>query len=170
MEIRPALVPEAAALAELAGRLFRSTYADQVPLRDMEAYIASAFTPGVQAGEIAAPDGTVLVAAEAGGFRAYAQLRTAPPPLAGADPGALEIARFYLDPALHGTGFASSLLAACLAWGRGRGQRNAWLQVWEENRRAIAFYAREGFADAGQTSFQVGSILYRDRVMTRTLM
>jgi hypothetical protein len=33
------------------------------------------------------------------------------------------------------------------------------------NKRAIAFYQKVGFVDAGQTTFQVGNILYRDRVM-----
>jgi GNAT superfamily N-acetyltransferase len=169
MEIRPALPSEASALAELAAMLFRSTYADQVPRQDMESYIASAFTPEAQTEEIGAPGATVLVAAGGSGLVAYAQLRTAPPPLARADPNALEIARFYLEPGLHGTGFAATLLGACLAWGRERGQEQAWLQVWEQNPRAIAFYVREGFSDVGQTSFQVGSLVYRDRVMTRTL-
>ena len=167
MEIRSALPSEAPALAELAARLFRSTYADQVPLHDMETYIASAFTEAAQVRDIAAEGATVLVAAEGTDLVAYAQLRTAAPPLAGADPMAMEIARFYLDPRLHGTGFASTLMAACLDWARRRGQTNVWLQVWEVNRRALGFYAKEGFADAGQTTFQVGNILYRDRVLVR---
>ena len=169
MEIRPALSSEAAALAELAARLFRTTYAEQIPRCDMEAHIAAAFTAETQAAEIGAPGGTVMVAAEGPRLAAYAQLLTAPPPLARADPEAMHIARFYLDSPLQGTGFAGTLMGACLDWARSQGKRNVWLQVWEVNSRAIAFYVKEGFVDAGQTSFQVGSILYRDRVMTRTL-
>jgi len=37
------------------------------------------------------------------------------------------------------------------------------------NHRAIAFYVKEGFKDVGQTTFQVGSLQYRDRVLTLTL-
>jgi GNAT superfamily N-acetyltransferase len=169
MEVRPALSSEAAALAELAARLFRTTYAEQIPRFDMEAHIAAVFTAEAQAAEIGAPGGTVLVGAEGPRLLAYAQLCTAPPPLAHADPEALHIARFYLDSPLRGTGFASTLMGACLDWARGQGKRNVWLQVWEVNARAIAFYVKEGFADAGQTSFQVGNSLYRDRVMVRTL-
>jgi hypothetical protein len=94
MEIRPALRSEAPALAALAARLFRSTYADQVPLPDLEAYIASACTTEAQAGEIDAPGAAVLVAVDGSALAAFAQLRTGPAPLAGADPEALEIARF----------------------------------------------------------------------------
>ncbi|MDR3669443.1 MAG: GNAT family N-acetyltransferase [Holophaga sp.] len=169
MEIRPALPSDAPALAELGGRLFRNAYADQIPLRDMEAYVATTFTAEAQTAEIGAPGAAVLVAAEGADLVAYAQLRTAPPPMAWNDPDTLEIARFYLEPRLHGTGFASSLMGACLDWARQRGQGNAWLQVWEINRRAIAFYVKEGFRDAGQTTFQVGNILYRDRVLLRAV-
>jgi GNAT superfamily N-acetyltransferase len=169
MEIRPALLSEAPALAELAARLFRTTYADQIPLHDMETYIASTFTAEGQVRAIAAEGAAVLVAAEGADLMAYAQLRTGPPPLARADSGALEIARFYLDPLLHGTGFSSTLMAACLDWARQRGQELVWLQVWEVNRRALGFYAKEGFKDAGQATFQVGNILYRDRVLMRRL-
>jgi GNAT superfamily N-acetyltransferase len=165
MDIRPATLPEAPALASLGARLFRTAYTGQVPLQDIEAYVANAFTPEAQAREIAGDGAAVLVGEEDGALEAYAQLRTSAPPLAHADPGSLEIARFYLDPALQGSGFATTLMDACLAWGRERGKRNAWLQVWELNKRAIAFYQKVGFVDAGQTTFQVGNILYRDRVM-----
>ncbi|GEM_PF-1873417 len=50
-----------------------------------------------------------------------------------------------------------------------RGQTSIWLQAWEVNHRAIAFYVKEGFKDVGQTTFQVGSLQYRDRVLTLTL-
>ena len=169
MDVRTALPSEATELAALGARLFRSTYTGQVPVLDMDIHVAAAFTPAAQAREIGDPGGAVLVGEEAGALMAYAQLRTSAPPLANADPDSLEIARFYLDPSLHGTGFAGTLMAACLDWARGRGKRTAWLQVWELNKRAIAFYQKEGFADRGQTTFQVGNILYRDRVMTRSL-
>jgi ribosomal protein S18 acetylase RimI-like enzyme len=169
MEIRTAHPSEAAAVAELAARLFRWTYADQVPLPDTEAYIRSALTAEALAAEMAESGAAVLVGAEGPDLAAYAQLRTSAPPLARADPESLEIARFYLDPLLQGTGFASTLMAACLGWGRERQRPGVWLQVWELNQRAIAFYLKEGFADVGQTTFQVGNILYRDRVMVRSL-
>ena len=167
MDIRPALPSEAAVLAALGARLFRSTYADQVPMQDIESYVAGAFTPEAQGREIAADNGAVLLGELDGEPRAYALLRTSAPPLANADPDSLEIARFYLDPPLHGTGRAGTLMDACLDWARARGKHNAWLQVWELNKRAIAFYQKQGFTDMGQTTFQVGNILYRDRVMTR---
>jgi len=169
MEIRLALPCEAPALAALGARLFRATYGEQVPQADIEQYVAANFTAEAQAREIAGAGAAVLVAADASGLMAYAQLRSSTPPLAGAEPGALEIARFYLDSRLHGKGLAGALMAACLDWARGQGKTRAWLQVWELNPRAMAFYAKQGFADGGQTSFQLGGMVYVDRVWVRSL-
>jgi len=163
MEIRPALPAEAPALTALALRLFRETYADRIPAEAIAQHAASAFRPEVQLAELQAPGGCVLVAAEEGlpELRAYAQLRPAPAP------ATLEVARFYVDSPWHGTDLAAGLMAACLAWAGPRGYRRLCLQVWEENPRAIRFYLKQGFSDEGPTTFQVGPIVYRDRVMAR---
>jgi ribosomal protein S18 acetylase RimI-like enzyme len=42
-----------------------------------------------------------------------------------------------------------------------------WLDVWEENERARAFYARWGFADVGTQAFRLGRDIQRDLLMQR---
>jgi len=167
MTIRPLLPSEAPALTALAARLFRATYAGLIPEGPLEAHVAEAFTPAAQAAELAAPGAAVLVAEARGELVAYAQLRPAPCPVPGT--ATLEVARFYLDAAHHGTGLATRLMAACAAWGRARGHAGIWLQAWEENPRALRFYAKEGFQDQGATTFAVGELVYRDRVLARPL-
>jgi GNAT superfamily N-acetyltransferase len=130
----------------------------------MEAYIAASFTPQAQTEEIQAQGGALFAALEGAEPIAYAKLRVAPAP--HSLPITLEIARFYLDQRWHGSGVAASLMAAVLAWGGERGHARVWLQAWEENPRALAFYKRQGFQDEGPTTFQVGDIVYRDRVLT----
>ena len=165
MEIRPALPSEAPALTDLALRLFRETYRDQIPEEEIQAYVIDAYRPEVQLQELACPDGTVLVAVNQGQLAAYAQLRpsVSPQPMPGTRP--LEVARFYVDSPWHGQGLAAELMAATRAWAAASGYDGIWLQVWEENPRAIRFYAKQGFQDIGETTFQVGNILYCDRVL-----
>jgi ribosomal protein S18 acetylase RimI-like enzyme len=45
-----------------------------------------------------------------------------------------------------------------------------WLQVWEQNPRAIRFYAKAGFMDAGDASFRIGEQVDRDRLLVHALM
>jgi MOSC domain-containing protein YiiM len=60
-------------------------------------------------------------------------------------------------------------MAATVSAARARGAETLWLGVWERNPRAIRFYARCGFVDAGEKSFIVGTDVQRDRVMVRAL-
>ena len=50
-----------------------------------------------------------------------------------------------------------------------RGARTLWLGVWERNARAIAFYAKCGFADVGAQPFTLGADVQTDRVMALAL-
>jgi GNAT superfamily N-acetyltransferase len=72
-------------------------------------------------------------------------------------------------PPRHGTGLAVALMEACLAWAAPVGYRSICLQVWEEKPRAIRFYTRQGFQDQGATTFQVGTQVYHDLIMSRAL-
>jgi GNAT superfamily N-acetyltransferase len=165
MAIHPALPSEAPALSALAARLFRETYAGQIPEREIESYVTSAFRPEAQAAEINGPGGAVLAATDGADLVAYAQLRPAASPCPLPFPNPLEVARLYLDTQHHGTGLAAELMGACRAWAAARAHGGLWLQVWEDNPRAIRFYEKQGFQDVGETTFQVGTIVYRDRVL-----
>jgi len=61
-------------------------------------------------------------------------------------------------------------MQAVLAHASTAGHDGLWLQVWEQNPRAIRFYAKAGFTDAGATVFLVGSLSYRDRLLVHRLM
>ena len=167
MDIRPALPTEAPALTELGRRLFLATYTDQIPTADLDEHVAAIFHPDAQLREITCPGGCVLVAVEGAELHGYAKLRPGPPPGPQAVPDALEVARFYVAPPHHGTGLATDLMSSCLTWAGREGRKQLWLQVWEANPRAIAFYGKLGFRNAGATTYKLGNIIYCDRVMSR---
>ena len=80
------------------------------------------------------------------------------------------MARFYVDASLHGRGAAQDLMAAVLGQALAAGHDGVWLQVWERNARAIRFYAKAGFADAGEATFRVGEQVDLDRLLVHALM
>ena len=61
----------------------------------------------------------------------------------------MEIARFYADAPWVGRGVGKTLMESCLDVAREKGCDVVWLDVWEKNLRAIAFYAKWGFEAVG---------------------
>jgi ribosomal protein S18 acetylase RimI-like enzyme len=91
----------------------------------------------------------------------------APDSVSGADP--LELKRFYIDRAWHGTGLAQMLMHATLDAAIAAGARTLWLGVWEHNPRAIAFYRKFAFVEAGTHEFMLGRDRQTDLIMMRPL-
>jgi len=164
MNIRHATVEDAAALAVLAERTYRDTFAADNNPDDLEMYLAKAYGELQQRREIENPDGVTLVVESDGELVAFAQLRRSSSPH-----GEMEIARFYVDKPHHGRGIAQALMQAATETSRALGATTIWLGVWERNWRALAFYGKCGFRDVGSQPFLVGTDLQTDRVMSRVI-
>jgi GNAT superfamily N-acetyltransferase len=172
MLIRPALPTEAQELALLGERLWRDTYTGLIPAPNLELHLAATFGTAQQTAELTDPTCTTLVIEVEGLLQGYALLRACGPEMEKSleflKP--LEVARFYVDRGLHGTGAAQALMEAVLAQAATAGHDGLWLQVWEQNPRALRFYAKAGFTDAGGASYRIGNQVDRDRVLVHTLL
>lgn len=167
--IRRALPSEAAALATLMARTFSEAFGAANRPHDLATHIARSYSAEIQARELTDPDHTVLVADAGGTLAGYAQLRTGDVPAEVTGPAPLQLWRFYLDRAWHGTGLALILMTAAAHEARARGARTLWLGVWEENPRGIAFYRKVGFREVGRFLFHVGDDPQRDLIMVSDL-
>jgi diamine N-acetyltransferase len=167
--IREATTADAATLAEFAARSFHDTYAAANTAEDMAAYIAEHFSAGRQGAELADPRMTTLLVEVDGAIAGYAQLRRAAPPAPARLESPVELARIYIGREWQGAGHAGALMRRVLDAARRAGGETLWLCVWERNARAIAFYARCGFTDAGRQTFKLGNDLQDDRLLARHL-
>jgi diamine N-acetyltransferase len=161
MIIRRATPEDAAALAEIASSTFVDAFGAMNDPGNLAMYLAQAYGEPQQRGELADPDLVTLVAEEGGALVAYAQVRR--------DGANAELARFYVRRAHHGRGLAQRLMRETENAARAFGAQSLWLGVWEKNPRAIAFYAKCGFADTGSKPFIVGNDVQTDRVMVKPL-
>lgn len=166
---RIATVADAARLTDLAVRTFTDTFAPQNTVRNMAAYLDATFAAELQAAELADPRSVVLFGEIDGVPAAYAHLRDADAPECVTGPAPIELARFYVDRPWHGRGVAQRLMDAVLQVAAGRGARTLWLGVWEQNHRAITFYARMGFREVGTQPFMLGDDVQTDHVMERAI-
>lgn len=167
MAVRTATVADAALLADLGARTFRDTFAADNTEADMAAYLAAAFGSAVQAGEIADPASAFLIAQVDGVTAGYARLRRGHTPACVFGLRPVEIARFYADAPWIGAGIGAVLMTACLAEAAALGCDVIWLDVWERNTRAIAFYAKWGFSVVGEQEFVLGDDVQHDLLMAR---
>jgi ribosomal protein S18 acetylase RimI-like enzyme len=173
MLIRTATPADAQVLAILGERLWRATYQGLIPDSNLELHLTATFGLMQQAAELADPACRMLVIEQEGALLGYALLRDGGPertevPFQFVKP--LEVARFYVDPSLHGRGAAKLLMDAALAYASSRPCDGVWLQVWEQNPRAIRFYEKAGFRDAGGATYRIGHQVDRDRLLVHAVM
>lgn len=163
--IRRAKPADAAALAEFAVRIFTETYAADSRPEDLAAHLAKSYGVRQQTEELESPGVVTVVGEEEGRLIAFAQVRRNPAPACVTEDIPLELWRFYVDRRWHGRGVAQRLMAGVGEAARALGGPWLWLSVWERNPRAIAFYKKCGFRDAGSTDFWLGSDRQTDRVL-----
>lgn len=170
VHVRRAVATDAARLSSFGRRVFHAAFAAGNDPANLEAYIASAYTPEAQAGELADARVTTLLAhAPDGELLGFAQVRAADVPACVKDDTAVELWRFYVDQAWHGRGVAAPLMDAACEEARARGARTVWLGVWEHNPRAKAFYAKRGFVPVGTHIFVFGSEHQTDEIWQKAL-
>ena len=169
MTIRRGEPRDAAVLADLARATFYDAFAATNDAADMALHLKRAYGVPQQKAELLDPGITTLLVEQDGAAIAYAQLRDDHVPECVTGPSALELWRFYVQRDWHGRGVAQALMDRVKVEARQRGAQTLWLGVWERNDRARVFYAKCGFADAGEHIFLFGTDPQTDRVMTMTL-
>lgn len=167
MLIRRASPSDAEELAILAERTFRKTFQEGNTQEDMELHCQASYSTDIQLKEILRQDWITLVCEYDSKLIGYAQLRWEEFPPCVNSLRAGEILCLYVDDPYHGKGFAQELMRKCFAEFETMGSDVVWLGVWEHNLRAIAFYRKLGFSEAGEHIFQVGSDPQRDIIMKR---
>ncbi|MEU9209630.1 GNAT family N-acetyltransferase [Streptomyces sp. NPDC048415] len=132
--IRTALPAEATNVVALHARARATYYPDGVP-QDGTDWLAA------WQGAIQRPDGHVLCVVEDGRMTGIASFRTAE----GAPADTVKLFQFHVDPEHWRAGIGTELHAACVEEWRADKKRTATLDVHVDNRRAQAFYARQGW-------------------------
>jgi ribosomal protein S18 acetylase RimI-like enzyme len=171
VNIRPARPDDAAALALVGQASFLETYAGQLPAADILAYCADDHGVDRYAGWLAERGCRIWMveAAEGGAPVGYAVVADPDLPVA-TDACDLELKRFYLLGRLHGQGLGARFMRSVVEDARAAGARRLLLGVFSANAQAIAFYARQGFTQAGVRKFRVGEGVYDDLVLARSLV
>ena len=159
--IRRATPDDASVLVELGTSTFVETFGHLYKPQDLQAFLDESHTLAAYAKTLANPDYALWIAERDGHAIGYAQAGPCGLPHADVRPGDGELKRLYLRQSEHNGGVGRALMDAAMAWLERDGPRALWISVWSENTGAQRFYARYGFAFAGEYEFPVGE--QRDR-------
>lgn len=167
--IRRGRPDDAAALSRFATRTFVETYAAHHDPATLHRHALVAFAEASQAEALADPHVTVLLAFCGEALSGFVQLRIGVPPPGVTRTPCIELHRLYVDSPWHGRGVGRALLDQACAAASATGALALWLNVFERNARAIAFYRKSGFVDVGSAEFLVCDDRLTDRVMVAPL-
>jgi len=167
--VRPAACDDATALALIGAATFLETFADILDGAAVLAHCQNANAPAAYAGYLESGAAAWLGETDKGAPIGLALLIAPELPEALVQPGDLELKRIYLLSRFHGTGLGAALMAAAVTEARTRGASRLLLGVYAHNKRAIAFYRKQGFVPIGMRQYAVGAELYDDVVLARPL-
>jgi GNAT superfamily N-acetyltransferase len=185
--LRAAMLDDAAALALVGAATFLEAFTWMLPGADIIAHCAKNHTAEAYRAALAQLQTRILLAVTATGGSpvGYAMLTAPELPSFDLQPGDIELKRIYLlsrfrsrrtSPVLDADGevipdlsAGQALMNAAVAEARAMSCRRLLLGTNADNRRAIGFYRRNGFSDAGRRTFQVGSQCCCDLIMARPL-
>lgn len=171
IRIRRAGPADAPALSLIGTASFLESYLDMIPVADMLLHCQQKHDAAVYAAWLARADAALWLAEHpaTGAPAGYAVLLPASLPVGAADPRDMELLRIYLLARFHGQALGHRLMQAVLDEARARAARRVVLGTSQQNRRALDFYAREGFNIIGQRQFTVGTAIFADHVLARVL-
>lgn len=167
--LRTGTPDDAATISALAIQVFLDTYAPDGVRPDLarealREYAAEAFDARLRE-----PQRRFVMAERGTGLLGFAELTLANQAAPAGEAAGAELVRLYVQPAAQGTGLGRQLIRAAEALVAEAGLGGLWLTAWDGNRRALAFYAREGYADIGATSYSFEGNSYGNRVLAREL-
>lgn len=169
IEIGVASMRDASVLTTFGRDAFVSAFVGQIEQRDLIAFADKRYGTEQQQTELNDPNAVFLMARVDGELAGYAKLCDGDPPSVINASRAIELERLYLSSKWFGTGVALSLLNACVGEALDRAHDVMWLDVWDQNTRAQAFYRKHGFDVIAERPYDVGSITQRHLLMRRSL-
>lgn len=185
--LRPATLDDAPALALVGAATFLEAFTWMLPGADIIAHCAKNHTTEVYRAALTQPQTriTLAVTATGGSPVGYAMLAAPDLPSLDLQSGDIELKRIYLlsrfrsrhtAPVLDSSGkpmpdlsAGQALMNAAIAEAAAMRCHRLLLGTNADNNRAINFYRRNGFSDAGKRSFQVGTQSCCDLIMARAL-
>jgi len=168
ISIRPCTAADAPALALVAQATMLEAFAGVIDGADLVANALNDRNAAAFGHWLAEPEARLWLAELRGAPIGYAGLSAPDLPVPSTSDD-IELKRIYALSRFHGGGLAAQMMETALVEALAMGKSRVLLGVKADNTRAIAFYAKHGFAHIGTRRFLVGATYYDDVVLARPL-
>lgn len=169
LSLRLAVPADARGLGVLGTQVFLDTYAPQGIRTLIADEVLEHFSTDAIARLLALPATVFIVAESAGHLIGFAQLTRGAKPPQGNAVDAVELARLYVLERFTGRGVGKRLLHESESRALSNDASMLWLTAWIGNRRGLAFYAAQGYADAGATVYDFQGERCENRLFVKRL-
>lgn len=168
IKYRYAVPSDALRLSILFQTVYITTYGFEGVSNEYASFISKRFSPQYIENTILNEANSVIVATLKENLVGVAEIDfNRPCPIGNiAEP---EVSKLYVLDAFFGKGIGYNLMKEVEKNVRAKGGKQLWLEVWDENPRAIAFYQRQGYKAVGAVPFPMDDNTYTNIVMIKTL-
>lgn len=157
-----------AVLAELGASTFYESYKDENTERDMQLYIENTYTIDKIQENLKNTNVIYFLAYTHEGEAGYVKLllNQFNPKLDGS---CTELEKIYVKQSFQRQGVAHQLLQHTINFCKEHNYKNLFLGVWQENEKALQFYAKEGFVKFDTRKFILGERICDDYMLNLAL-
>lgn len=156
------------ALQVIARTTFEETFANDNDLANMQSYLDEAFSIEKVMKEFETKGTYFFILHYEGKQAGYLKLNVGVAQTEPMDNDKLEIERIYVKQAFQGSGLGRYLMQKAIEFALALQKHTIWLGVWEENKKAIAFYECSGFQKTGTHTFTLGNEEQLDYIMEKS--
>ncbi len=154
-----------AALQQIGRQTFSETFAESNSAENMAKYLEEAYAYEKLIEELNNPYSFFYFAMLDEKVIGYLKLNMGGSQTELKDNDALEIERIYVLKEFHGKKVGQLLFDKAIEIAKAQQLAYVWLGVWEENKRALQFYTKNGFVEFDQHVFVLGNEAQTDIMM-----
>ncbi len=156
-------------LQQIGKETFYETFAEHNSEEEMQKYLAESFSSEKLLKELNTPDSQFFIAWEEENSVGYLKINFGASQTELQDETSMEIERIYVKSSHHGKKVGQLLYDKALEIALQQQKKYIWLGVWEENKRAVSFYSKNGFTQFDKHIFRLGDEEQTDLMMKKVL-